>query len=240
MTLRPTASTTPRVRLCSAALIFSAIAALAVTGCDPRQAMFFLQPFSPKIPAPCPSLKEKRVVILTATDTALQTDSPSIDAEISRQLAEILKKNVKKIDVVDPAQVAAWAQAKPTWTDPAEAARAFEADVVIFLEVREFQIQSPLSPGLFQGRSSIHVQVTELKHPLDARGKPLTDQPKESKVIYQGDRSTNFPVTGHIPMDSGVNVSEFRNRFTGIVVNELSWFFVEHAAGDNIQNTRFD
>jgi hypothetical protein len=223
-----------------AAIAFSAVTILALAGCDPRQAMFFLQPFSPKISAPCPSLKDKRVVILTVAATGLESDNASVEAEISRQLADILKKNVKKIDVVDPGEVAAWSQSKPTWTDPAEAARAFEADAVIFLEIREFQIQSPLSPGLFEGRSTIHAQVTELKHPLDSRGKPLTDQPKEAKIIFQGDRSTTFPVTGHIPIDSGVNVSTFRSRFLGVVVGELSWFFVDHSAGDNIQNTRFD
>jgi hypothetical protein len=222
------------------ALALSAAAAPALAGCDPRQAMYFLQPFEPKIAAPCPSLKGKRVVILTSAAGGLPTDSISIDREISRRLAVILREQVKKIDVVNPDEVQTWAQAKPTWSDPADAARAFEADVVIFLEVREFQIQSPSSPGLYEGRSNIHVQVTELAHPTDTKGKPMLDRPKESNVIHEGDRSTVFPVTGHIPVETGVSPAVFRNRFLEIVVAEVSWHFVEHAQGDTIQNTRFN
>ena len=37
--------------------------ALAVTlaGCDPRAALYFLQPFEPQIAPPCPALKDKKV-----------------------------------------------------------------------------------------------------------------------------------------------------------------------------------
>ncbi len=221
-------------------LLLGAAAVPTLSGCDPRQAMYFLQPFEPTIAAPCPSLKGKRVVILTSAGTTLSSDTLTVDREISRRLAKILRENVKKIDVVSTDEVQTWAAAKPTWTDPADAAKAFDADVVIFLEVREFQIQSPSSPGLFAGRSNIHLQVVELKYPEDSRGKPMTDQPKESNIIHEDDRSSVFPVTGHIPVEAGVSPAIFRNRFLEIVVAEVSWHFVEHAPGDNIQNTRFD
>jgi hypothetical protein len=240
MTLRPFAARARRRRAGLTAIVLAAGGLAVLAGCDPRQAMYFLQPFEQKINAPCPSLKGKKVVVLTSAVAGLQTDNVGIDQEIAKRLVEVLRANVKKIDVVDPAEVADWARAKATWSDPVEAVRAFDADVVIFLELREFQIQSPSSPGLFEGRSNIHIQVTELAHPKDHRGKPITDRPKEAKVIYDGDRTTAFPVTGHIPAEASVNASIFRNRFLEVVVKELSWHFVEHAMGDNIQNTRFD
>ncbi|GIW86723.1 MAG: hypothetical protein KatS3mg108_1047 [Isosphaeraceae bacterium] len=221
------------------ALMLSAASAPTLAGCDPRQAAYFLQPFEAKIPAPCPSLKGKRVVILTSVGGGLPSDQLSVDREISRRLAAILRDKIKKIDIVNPDEVQTWAQAKPTWTDPADAARAFEADIVIFLEVREFQVQNPSSPGLYEGRSNIHIQVTELAHPTDSRGKPMTDRPKQAQVIHESDRSTVFPITGHIPVEAGISPAVFRNRFLEIVTAELSWEFVEHARGDDIQNTRF-
>lgn len=222
------------------AAVLAAAGAAALAGCDPRQAMYFLQPFEPKIPAPCPSLKGKRVVILCSSTGGLSSDNMTIDREVAKRLGAILKEKVKKIDLVSTDEVATWAQAKPTWTDPAEAAKAFDADVVIFLEIREFQVQSPISPGLVEGRSNIHIQAVELVYPKDEKGRPMTDQPKESKIIHEGDRATNFPVTGPIPIEAGVNPTVFRNRFLEIVVNEVSWHFVEHSQGDNIQNTRFN
>ena len=210
----------------------------SLTGCDPRQAMFFLQPFDQKIPAPCPSLKGKRIVVLATS--AANGDGIGIEQEITRGVCTALTKGVKKIDVVESSQVRAWSQAKPTWTDPAEAARAFEADVAIFLEIRNFEMQNPNSPGVFDGHSDTHIRVVELSHPTDAKGREIPERPKEAKIIYEGDRSTNYPVTGHIPIEAGVNATAFKNKFVGIVVQELSWHFVDHAPGDNIQNNRFD
>ncbi len=237
MTPRPLARTRR-----AGAFVLSLVAATAgvtgLTGCDPRQALYYLQPFSPSVDAPCPSLKGKKVVILTSTTNGVATDFLSLDRELTRDLATILRKEVKKIQIVDTDDVAAWSRSHPTWTDPAEAARAFDADAVIVLEVREYRIQDPSSPGLFEGHSDIHIQVVELDYPKDDRDKPMTDQPKESKIIYDGDRTTAFPVTGHVPAEAGVSATTFRGTFHKLVVKEVSWAFIAHAPGDNIQNTR--
>lgn len=208
-----------------------------LSGCDPRQAMYFLQPFDPEIPAPCPSLEGKRVVILTSSVPGLSSDYLSLDRDVAKELAKTLRANVKKIDVVDPSEVADWKQAKPSWTDPAEALHAFEADVVILLEIRDFEIQSPSSPNLFQGHSETHIQVTSFDYPKNNKGKPVKDQPKENDVIYESDQVSQFPVTGHVPVDSSTNASTFRNTFFKLVVQELSWHFISHAPGDDIQDT---
>jgi hypothetical protein len=221
-------------------LLAAALGLSALAGCDPRQAMYFLQPFEPKIGAPCPSLKGKRVVILTTTVPGLSGDTSELDREVGRELASILEENVKKIDVVETERVADWAQAKVTWTDPVEAAKAFEADVVIMVEIREFQIQDPSSPGLFEGRANTHIKVVELAHPKDDRGREMTDRPKESKTLWEGDRSTAHPKSGPISLGGGANETTFRNTFLKIAVREISWAFVDHAPGDNIYDTRFD
>ena len=213
--------------------------AIALAGCDPRQALFFLQPFDPKIPPPCPSLKGKRVVVLTLAVAGTQNEFVSIDRELTNDLVKSLRSGVKKIDVVDPEKVADWARNKPTLTDPDEAAKAFEADVVIFLEVQRFQIQNPIELDMYQGKANIHVRVTELDYPKDDRGHALTDKPKESTIIHEGDLDTEFPVTGGISRESGVSKASFKNRFMKVVNQQLSWHFVDHAPGDNIQDTRF-
>src|SRR5207248_2084989 len=144
-------------------------------------------------------------------------------------------------DVVDPAKVAAWVRAHPTWyTDPAEAARAFDADVVIVLEIGHFEIQNPSSPGLFEGKSNIHIKAIELAHPKDSRGRELTDKPKEANTLYEGDRDTAFPVTGAIPESADVSRATFKNKFLKLVSTEVSWHFIDHAPGDNIQDTKFN
>lgn len=234
---------TPRslARMRRAPMLIAALITLGtLTGCDPRQAMYFLQPFDPKIPAEGPSLKGKKVVILATTIPGLSTDFLTLDREMATGLTKILRENVKKIEVVDPSDVAEWVENKPTWTDPAEAAEAFDADVVILLEIRDFRIQDPSSPGLFEGHSTVHIRAVELAYPTDDRDRPITDQPKESNVIYEGERTTTFPVTGHIPLDPGQSATNFRNTFLKLAVKEVSWAFVEHAPGDDMQNSRFN
>lgn len=210
----------------------------ALSGCDPRQAMFFLQPFEPEVKAPCPSLEAKRVVILPSSVPGLSSDYLSLDQDVARELAKILRSKVKKIDVVDPGEVADWQHAHTMWTDPIEAARAFEADIVILLEFRDFQIQNPSSPQLFQGHAETHIQVKELAHPKDDRGRPIKDQPLEEDVLYESDQVSQFPKTGHVSVEAGTNASTFRNTFFKLMVQELSWHFVSHAPGDDIQSTR--
>jgi hypothetical protein len=213
----------------------------ALAGCDPRQALYFLQPFDPKIPPPegSPNLKGRRVVVLASAVAGTQNEYMAIDRDIAAELVRTLRKNVKKIDVVDPDKVFDWARNKPTMTDPADAAKAFEADIVISLEIQNFQVQDPRDLEMYHGKSNIHIRVTELAYPKDDRGRDITDKPKESKVIYEDDRDTEFPVTGGIPMGTGVSKATFKNRFLKIVNEQLSWHFIEHAPGDNIQDTKF-
>jgi hypothetical protein len=215
----------------------AAAGAAALPGCDPRQAMYFLQPGESRVAAPCPSLKGKRVVILTSI-APTAAGEVGIDREITRGLADILRKNVKRIDVVDTSQVAAWVQAKPDWTDPAEAARAFDANIVIFLEIRQFQVDSASSPGLLQGQSSVAIRVIEWDHPKDDKGKPNTTREKESSVLYEGDRETVFPMSGGVPIEAGVGRSSFRNKFVKLVTTEISWTFIGRGSGEDIQDTR--
>lgn len=238
MTPRPIAWKLVRRAVCGLAVLATSF---TLAGCDPRQAMFFLQPFDPKIPPPAgsPSLKGKRVVVLASAVAGTQNEYMGIDREIASELVKTLRKNIKRIDVVDPDKVYEWARSKPSLTDPADAAKAFEADMVITLEIQNFQVQNPRDLEMYQGKSNIHIRVTELAYPKDDRGRPLTDKPKESSVVYEDDRDTEFPVTGGIPMGAGVSKATFKNRFLKVVNEQLSWHFIEHAPGDNIQDTKF-
>ncbi len=137
-----------------------------------------------------------------------------------RELASILRKKVKKITVVEPDKVATWVEAHPHWTDPADAARDFDADIVIFLEVEQFQIQSPGDLNMVHGESKVHIQVFEMEYPKNSKDKPIKDQPKEAHNIYDEYAETTFPNRGPLPIDSGNSRSAFKNTFLRIVVKE--------------------
>ena len=212
---------------------------IALPGCDPRSILYFLQPFEPTLPAPGPSLKSKKVVILTHVADNSLGEFQSLDREMNRELIRILKAGVKKIEIVDPEKVASWVEAHPTWTDPGELAKAFDTDLVIFLEVQEFQIQDPRSPGLLEGNAEVQIQVIEFAHPKNSKGKVNTSQPKETNRIYNESWKTTFPKRSPVSVDS-VSPSVFKSKFLKLVATELSWQFMEHAPGDDIQDTRIN
>jgi hypothetical protein len=224
-----------------AAVILVASASLvATTGCDPRSLAYFLQPFDPMIEPKGPSLLEKKVVVLCSVTSGAIGEFPSLERDIPRELTSTLKKKIKKITVVEPDKVATWVEAHPHWTDPADAARDFNADMAIFLEVEQFQIQAPGDLNMVHGDAKIHIQVFEMQYPKNSKDKPIKDQPKEAHNVYDEYVESNFPNRGPLPIDTGNSRSAFKNMFLRIVTKEISWHFVEHAADDSIQDSRIE
>jgi hypothetical protein len=224
-----------------AAVIMLAIASLmAISGCDPRSLVYFLQPFDPMIEPPGPTLEEKKVVILCNVTSGALAEFPSLERDIPRELASVLRTKAKKLTVVAPDKVATWVEAHPHWTDPADAARDFNADMAIFLEVEQFQIQSPGDLNMVHGEARIHIQAFEMEYPKNSKDKPIKDQPKEAHNVYDHYVETTFPNRGPLPIDSGTSRTSFKNTFLKIVVKEVSWQFVPHAVDDSIQDSRIE
>ncbi|GAC1465418.1 MAG: hypothetical protein NVSMB9_05020 [Isosphaeraceae bacterium] len=235
-----TPRTHARTRRAVAVLILTCAGLSSLAGCDPRTLFYFLQPFEPTIPAPGPSLASKRVVVVTHAVSNAMGEFQSLDRDLGREVASNLRAKVKKIDVVEPDKVWNWVEGHPNWTDPAELARAFEADVVIFLEIEGFSVQNQGDLNVLQGAAKTHIQVTSMVYPTNSKGKPIKDQPREAKTIYNEYCDTEFPVRGPIPADSGVSRGAFKSKFLKVVAAEISWHFVEHAPDDNIQDVKFN
>jgi hypothetical protein len=237
MTPRPHA----RKRSAAVASLILAAGLMALAGCDPRPFLYFLQPWEPTIAPPGPSLQGKRVVLLTHAVEGAQGDFLSLDRGLAREVGSILRSKIKKIDLVNQDKVWDWVEGHPSWTDPAEVAKDFEADMVIFLEIESFQVQDPHSPGLLEGHAKTHIQAIELDYPKNSKGKRLTDQEKESRVVYDDYRDTDFPRTrGPIPIDTGVSLGAFKTKFLQVVAAEISWHFAEHSTDEGIEDARIN
>ena len=237
MTPRPHARTR---RAALATLMFAGASLLTLPGCDPRTMLYFLQPFEPTIPAPGPSLKGKKIVVLTHVPAGVGESYSDLARDLTREFQSALRKNVKKIAIVDQDKVAAWMEAHPSWTDATEAGKDFEADMAIMIDVSDFQATDPKSPDLMEGTSNIHVHAWEFGYPKNAKGKEQKNEAKEWDQVYEDQVDTIFPVRGPVPRDTGVSESAFKLKFLKLVATELSWRFVEHAPGDDIQDVKFN
>src|SRR3954452_14856875 len=131
MTPRPHARTR---RATLATLIAGTAGLLTLPGCNAGALLYFLQPFDPVVEAPGPELKGKKVVVLTHVSPGAGSEYGDLTRDLSREVCSALRKKVERIQVVDVDKVAGWAEAHPSWTDPSEAAKAFEADIAIMLD----------------------------------------------------------------------------------------------------------
>ena len=236
---------TPRLhaltrRAALATLIIAGASLLCLPGCDPRTMLYFLQPFDPTVPAPGPSLKGKKVVIVTDVNAGAGETYSDLRRDLTRELRTALKKSIKKIELVELDKEVAWMEAHPKETDPTEAGKAFEADLVISLDVTAFQAADPKSPDLMEGTSSIHVHVWEYDHPKDSKGHSQGHEPKEWTTIYEETVDVTFPTRGPVPRDVGVSESAFKIKFLKLVATKLSWHFVEHAPEDDVEDVKFN
>jgi hypothetical protein len=219
-------------------LVVALAGLVSLAGCDPRTLFYFLQPEDPLIAAPGPSLEGKKVVVVANAVPSAMGEHLSIDREIAREVSTIFREKIKKIDVVENEKVWDWVEAHPKWTDPEELAKAFEADVVVVLEIEAFRLQNPGDLNVLQGTSKTHIVATEMAYPKNSKGKPIKDKPKEPKTIYDEYADTEFPVNGPIPTDSGPSRGGFKNKFLKIVAAQISWHFVGHSSRDKFQDEK--
>ena len=208
-------------------------------GCDPRMGLYFLQPFEPTIAHTGPDLSGKMVVVLAHAVNGANNDFQMLERDLTKEFQRAVRTENARIKFTPVERIMEWQQETSDWS-PEEALTHFEADAVIFLEIEQFQIQDPSTPMLFQGHSKVHVQVTTKDYPKDKRGKPIKSEPKEVDVIYNDYRDTVFPTTAPMSVETGVSKSAFKNKFMKLVASELSWHFVDHRPGDDIQDTRIN
>ena len=220
-------------------MVVAAAGTFILSGCDPRTLSYFLQGDQPEIPGAGPDLSGKKIVVVTTAAPTVQADSKAVDREINREVVKIFRDRVKKLEIVDPEKVTAWLDAHPAWTDPAEIVKAFDADMVIHFEIQTFSIEDFRSPGLLEGNSEVNIRATELAHPKNSKGKRNTSAPKEATQVFETEWKSTFPKNAPISLDQGVSRPVFRSKFLRLVATELSWQFVGHNNGDDIQDTKF-
>ena len=237
MTPRPHATSR---RAALASMMLAGATLLTLPGCDPRTLMYFLQPFEPTITAPGPSLKGKKVLVMTHLAAGAGETYNDLARDLTREFQGALRKSVKGIKIVDADKVADWMSAHPSWTDPTEAGKDFEADVAILLDVTNFEAADPKNLELMEGTSNIHIRVWEFGHPKNDKGKEQKSEPKEWDSIYDEQSDVTFPARGPVPRDSGVSESAFKIKFMKLVGYQLSWHFVDHAPEDDIQDVKFN
>lgn len=131
----------------------------AVAGCNWLVPFIFLgeEPMQ-DMPAEFNRLDGKRVLVLVWADSATLFDYPSVRFEISAYVGDRLVADMPKTTIVDRRKVEDHLQRSLLSSfDPVELGHKFKAEMVLYIELLEFQIRDPTAPDFLRGR--IHATV---------------------------------------------------------------------------------
>lgn len=152
-------------------------------------------------------LKKKRVVVVCRPLVELQYSNMNASKMISRGVVNLLRKNVSKIDVVDSQKTDEWLDSNNS-NQYSEIGRAFDADLVIGIDLLDFSIYQ--GQTLFRGKANYEIKVIDCQ---------------TGQIVFQ--KSPNACVW---PPNTGVPTSEkqesqFRQQFVGVVADEIARHF---------------
>ena len=118
------------------------------------------------VPAECEALEGQRVVVMCRPPSSHEYRHAGASRNISQRVSELLVENVKDIDVVNPREVDNWVD-ESDWGDFRELAEAVRADMVVHIELDDFDLYK--GKTLYQGRADVTVTVYDMKRPQQAR-----------------------------------------------------------------------
>ncbi|NOS99741.1 MAG: hypothetical protein HOP29_03850 [Phycisphaerales bacterium] len=138
--------------------------ATAACGCNLTAPFIFLGEHKKSVPAEFDKLQAKRVAVLVWAQPETLFDYPHVRLELSAYASERIRSGVKDCDVVDPYKIEDYLARNPGATvDPRKVGAQFEVDMVVYVELLQFQIRDPSSPDLVQGKVGGSVTVYDLR-----------------------------------------------------------------------------
>ena len=158
-------------------------------------------------------LKGKRVAVICRPVVALHYRDSSASNDLAKQVSVLLQKNVPKIELVDESEVLEWAD-ENSWDEYPEIGKALDAEMVVGLELEEFNLYQ--GQTLYQGKANVKIQVYDLSkgtQPVFERHLPQAVYPPNA-AIPAGDKPE----------------SHFRRQFIAHLAQLIGRYFYDHDA----------
>jgi len=194
------------------ALLFVAMLVVAHSGCAALLATgIYVFDGGNMAPAEFEGLESHRVVVMCKPPSSHEYRHAGASRAIAAGVSEMLVKNIRDIDVVNPREVDNWVD-ESDWGDFRELAQAVHADLVVHIELADFELYK--GKTLYQGRADVTVTVYDMKN----KSKMLWDE-HLGEVLY--------PVNSGIPAQDKP-VQQFEREFVEIVAERVATNFYRH------------
>ncbi len=135
----------------------------ATAGCNLLLPFVFLHPGTKKVPPEFAALEQKTTLVQIWAEPETLYDYQHIRLELASYIGDQIRSGVEGVKLVSERRVEEFLQQNPeAAVDPRMTGEHFEADMVVYVELLEFQIRDPESPDLLQGRARGAVRVYDL------------------------------------------------------------------------------
>jgi hypothetical protein len=210
-----------RVRLAAAnqlcGILLSAVALVSAGGCPALMATgMYVWQGGNMVPAEFDGLRDHRVVVMCRPPASNEYRHAGASRSLSQRVSELLVENVKDIDVVNPREVDEWVD-ESDWGDFRELAEAVRADLVVHIELDNFDLYK--GKTLYQGQSVVNVNVYDMKN--------------HSKLVWSRELGEIlYPVNSGIPAQDKPP-QQFEREFVEIIAEKVAVNFYRHDPNDS-------
>lgn len=136
---------------------------LVLGGCDAAgYSLWLLTPRQKrKVDAEFKSLNNHSLAVVFYVDEKTQLDYPDVRLSIGAKVAEEFRRNIKKIEVVDPLRVARYQDENLHWDtqDKKTTAKDLKVDFLLIVSLVEYSTRVPGQVNAFQGRISAEAKL---------------------------------------------------------------------------------
>lgn len=168
-------------------------------------------------PAEYAGLKGKEVVVVCRPMVSLQYRNQSVSKDIAQQVGVLLSQNVRKLKLVNQRKVEQWMD-ENTWDEFLEVGKAMKAEVVVGIDLHEFNIHS--GQTVFQGKARAAVKVYDCK--------------TGDLLFEKGVPEFTYP-PNHVVPASDVQENDFRKKFVAILSERIARKFYPHDRHDDME-----
>jgi hypothetical protein len=208
-------------------------ACVFIAGCNIlAYPLYLIAPSPPKetVKAEFDGLRRASVAVVIYADMDTLYEYPYTREELTARVAQELRDNIKKVEVIDPALVIRHQNANVHWgTRPvAEVGRALGADYVLYLSLSEFSTHERGSIALPVGRVSAAASVWDVHaDPAD----PAACVWRAANVSVKVDASTGVLAYNNIAL---------RIQMQRVFANRLVKHFYDHKVPRGSRDVRDD
>jgi len=197
-----------------AAVLILAAAVISGGGCVGALSTLAYWIKGTNIDAEFDGLEGKKVVVVCRPVADLTYRTHLVNRDLAREVSRLLQANVPKIQVIPQREVVEWLDENGDWDHYGEVGQALGADMVVGIDLRDFNLL--LDQTLYQGTANVSIVVY--------------DCARDAEPIFEKE-----PPQTVYPPNVGIPVSErqerqFSREFVLVLAEEIGRCFYDHDA----------